>query len=60
MDCRRIVRRTLNDLCSGYWAFSKQSISMLKLNSMKFEIEAEMYTSCAVEELKSTYSDSLQ
>ena len=42
----------MNDLCSGYWAFSKQSISMLKLNSMKFEIEAEMYTSCAAEELQ--------
>ena len=42
----------LNDLCSGYWAFNRHSISLLKLNSMRFEIEAEMYTSCALEELE--------
>lgn len=41
----------MNDLCSGYWGFSRQAISLLKLNSMRFEIEAEMYTSCAAEEL---------
>ena len=46
----------MNDLCSGYWAFSKHSISMLKLNSMKFEIEAEMYTSCAAEELSISHT----
>lgn len=43
---------TINDLCSGYWAFNKRAISRLKLNSMKFEIEAEMYTSCVSEELQ--------
>lgn len=43
---------TINDLCSGYWAFSKKAISRLKLNSMKFEIEAEMYTSCVKEKLE--------
>ena len=42
---------TINDLCSGYWGFTKKAISNLKLNSMKFEIEAEMYTSCVNEEL---------
>ena len=42
----------MNDLCSGYWAFTRHSISLLKLNSMRFEIEAEMYTSCALEELE--------
>lgn len=41
----------MNDLCSGYWAFSRQTISAFKLNSMRFEIEAEMYTSCTVENL---------
>ena len=46
----------MNDLCSGYWAFSKHSVSMLKLNSMKFEIEAEMYTSCAAEELSISHT----
>lgn len=28
---------------------------MLNLNSMRFEIEAEMYTSCALEELEMTH-----
>lgn len=41
----------MNDLCSGYWAFSRRALSTFKLNSMRFEIEAEMYTSCAVEQL---------
>ena len=41
----------MNDLCSGYWAFSRRSISLLKLNSMRFEIEAEMYTACTLEQL---------
>ena len=36
----------INDLCSGFWVFSKDAIKRLKLNSMRFEIEAEMYTSC--------------
>ena len=42
----------MNDLCSGYWGFTRHSIGMLKLNSMRFELEAEMYTSCALEELE--------
>ena len=42
----------VNDLCSGYWAFTRRTISSLKLNSMRFEIEAEMYTSCAIENLE--------
>tara|TARA_B100000767_G_C19755977_1_gene532972 strand:- start:35 stop:769 length:735 start_codon:yes stop_codon:yes gene_type:complete len=45
----------IKDLCSGYWAFSRRTISTLKLNSMRFEIEAEMYTSCAVEHLEMTH-----
>ena len=45
----------MNDLCSGYWAFTRHSIGLLKLNSMRFEIEAEMYTSCALEELQITH-----
>ena len=39
------------DLCSGYWAFTRQALSNMKLNSMSFEIEAEMYTSCVKEGL---------
>ena len=39
--------KPINDLCSGFWVFSKEAIRKLQLNSMRFEIEAEMYTSCA-------------
>ncbi len=35
----------INDLCTGYWAFTRKAINRLQLNSMRFEIEAEMYTS---------------
>ena len=35
----------INDLCTGYWAFTRKAIDRLQLNSMRFEIEAEMYTS---------------
>ena len=38
-----------NDLCTGYWGFTKSAISRMKLNSMRFEIEAEMYASCVKE-----------
>ena len=41
-----------NDLCTGYWGFKKSAIAKLKLNSMRFEIEAEMYTSCVKEGLE--------
>ena len=34
-----------NDLCTGYWGFTKSAIARLKLNSMRFEIEAEMFAS---------------
>ena len=44
--------KNVNDLCSGFWAFSRNAISRLKLNSMKFEIEAEMYTSCALQNIQ--------
>ena len=39
--------KPINDLCSGFWVFSKYAVENLRLNSMRFEIEAEMYTSCA-------------
>ncbi len=38
--------RPINDLCSGFWGFSRGAIQRLELNSLRFEIEAEMYTSC--------------
>ena len=39
--------RPINDLCSGFWGFSRKAVNSLELNSLRFEIEAEMYTSCA-------------
>ena len=33
------------DVCSGYWAFSRGAIERLRLNSVSFEIEAEMFAS---------------
>jgi dolichol-phosphate hexosyltransferase len=38
--------QTINDLCSGYWAFTREAIEKMQLNSIRFEIEAEMYTCC--------------
>ncbi len=43
--------KPINDLCSGFWAFSRDAIESMKLNSMRFEIEAEMYTSCAYQNI---------
>ena len=34
-----------SDVCSGYWAFSKEAMHVLQLNSQSFEIEAEMFAS---------------
>ena len=36
---------TTSDVCSGYWAFSRQAMETLQLNSQSFEIEAEMFAS---------------
>lgn len=44
-----------NDLCSGFWAFNRAALAKMKLNSMNFEIEAEMFTSCAIEGIKIAY-----
>lgn len=38
--------KRVNDLCSGFWAFSRKAVKKMQLNSMRFEIEAEMYTCC--------------
>jgi dolichol-phosphate mannosyltransferase len=38
--------KRVNDLCSGFWAFSRKAVNKMQLNSMRFEIEAEMYTCC--------------
>lgn len=35
----------VGDLCTGYWAFTNDALSKLELNSMRFEIEAEMFCS---------------
>ena len=36
---------TTSDVCSGYWAFSREAVNRLMLNSVSFEIEAEMFAS---------------
>ncbi|RJU94288.1 MAG: glycosyltransferase [Candidatus Poseidoniales archaeon] len=38
----------IHDVCSGYWVFDKAALNQMNLNSMDFEIEAEMYAECAV------------
>ena len=47
--------KPINDLCSGFWAFSRDAIKRLRLNSMRFEIEAEMYTSCVHQNIPLKY-----
>ncbi len=42
-----LYRVFISDVCTGYWAFRKEAIQKMSLNSTKFEIEAEMYTACA-------------
>ena len=42
---------TTNDLCTGYWGFTKSAIAKLQLNSMRFEIEAEMFASCVKQDI---------
>ena len=41
-----------SDLCSGAWAFKKTAIEKMNLNSVHFEIEAEMFANCAIANLK--------
>lgn len=36
---------TTSDVCSGYWAFRREAIHAIQLNSQSFEIEAEMFAS---------------
>ena len=40
------------DLCTGMWAFRREAIAGMSLNSMRFEIEAELYASCARQNLR--------
>ncbi|MDP7001554.1 MAG: glycosyltransferase family 2 protein [Candidatus Poseidoniaceae archaeon] len=37
-----------SDLCSGAWAFRRSAIERMDLNSVHFEIEAEMFATCAM------------
>lgn len=46
---------TTNDVCSGYWAFSRKAVDQLMLNSVSFEIEAEMFASMIHQELSFKY-----
>lgn len=42
-----LYRNFVSDLCTGFWAFKRQSIASMQLNSISFEIEAEMYAACS-------------
>ncbi len=41
-----LYRNFISDLCTGFWAFRRESIEAMRLNSVSFEIEAEMYAAC--------------
>ena len=45
----------VSDICSGFWGFNRHAISTLDLNSISFEIEAEMYASAALSGLEVTH-----
>ncbi len=38
----------IHDVCSGFWLFDRDALVQMNLNSMDFEIEAEMYAQCAI------------
>lgn len=40
----RLYGRKISDVCSGMWAFRKELISKLRLNSVHFELEAELFS----------------
>mgnify|MGYP001249327528 CR=1 FL=1 len=42
----------ISDLCTGFWILNRDSINRMNLNSIGFEIEAEMYASAAYNKLK--------
>ena len=44
----------IHDVCSGYWLFDRGALLRMNLNSMEFEIEAEMYAQCAISEISLT------
>ncbi len=46
---------TTQDVCSGYWAFSQRSMEKLILNSVSFEIEAEMYANMVHQDISFGY-----
>lgn len=45
----------VSDICSGYWGFTRKAIETLDLNSVSFEIEAEMYACAALSGLNVTH-----
>jgi len=42
-----LYRVFISDVCTGFWAFDRDAIARMELNSIAFEIEAEMFTACA-------------
>ena len=43
----------IDDVCSGFWLFDREALLQMNLNSMNFEIEAEMYAQCAITGIRS-------
>ena len=42
--CGCLYRVFISDVCTGYWAFKRNAIQKMSLNSTAFEIEAEMFS----------------
>tara|TARA_B100001750_G_scaffold124612_1_gene98932 strand:+ start:3770 stop:4492 length:723 start_codon:yes stop_codon:yes gene_type:complete len=47
-----LYRRFISDLCTGFWVFRREAIEKMELNSISFEIEAEMYAACCHNKMK--------
>ena len=50
-----LYNRRCEDLCSGFWMFSAKALQEIELNSLEFELEAEMYASCIYNSLRLQY-----
>jgi dolichol-phosphate hexosyltransferase len=47
MIARVLYRKKISDLCTGYWAFTKEAVSRLDIKSEGFQLEAEILTQLA-------------
>lgn len=47
-----LYRVFISDVCTGFWVFDRRALARMELNSLAFEIEAEMFTAIASERLR--------